>query len=86
MVLGVRAPAIQHDYLLSREGLEAEKEGRLEEIRELGLTPDWGDCPGDFVAKVEAHLNGKYGGVDGYLDSIEFGSAERQRLIEVLGA
>ncbi|XXH00290.1 Coenzyme Q-binding protein coq10, mitochondrial [Hypoxylon texense] len=86
MVLKVQIPAIQHDYLLSQKGLEAEREGRLEEIRELGLTPEWGDCPRDFVRKVEAHVSFKYGGIDGYLDSIEFGSSERQRLIEVLGA
>ncbi|KAI1765537.1 tyrosine/serine protein phosphatase [Hypoxylon sp. FL1150] len=86
MALNVQTPAIQHDYLLSQKGLEAEREGRLEEIRELGLTPEWGDCPEDFVRKVSAHVNDKYGGIEGYLDSIQFGSADRQRLVEVLGA
>ncbi|KAI0167086.1 tyrosine/serine protein phosphatase [Hypoxylon sp. FL1284] len=86
MTLGVPTSAIQHDYLLSQKGLEAEREGRLEEIRELGLTPEWGDCPKDFVSKVEAHVNSKYGGIDSYLDSIQLGSDERRRLVEVLGA
>lgn len=84
MALHVQVPAIQHDYLLSQKGLEAEREQRLEEIRELGLTPEWGDCPKDFVRKVEAHVS-TYGGIESYLDSIQFGSAERQRLVEVLG-
>ncbi|CAJ2507857.1 Uu.00g090430.m01.CDS01 [Anthostomella pinea] len=86
MVLGVPVEAMSHDYLLSRAGLEAEKETRLAEIRELGLTPEWGDCPEDFVVRVHEHVNTKYGGIDGYLDSIEFGKSERQKLVQALGA
>ncbi|KAI1404601.1 tyrosine/serine protein phosphatase [Hypoxylon fuscum] len=84
MTLNVHTEVIEYDYMLTQKGLEAERETRLEEIRELGLTPDWGDCPGDFVTKVENHVNTKYGGINGYLDSIGFGSSERQQLIEVL--
>ncbi|KAI1498565.1 protein-tyrosine phosphatase-like protein [Biscogniauxia marginata] len=83
--------AIEHDYLLTREGLagsesESEKDERLTEIREIGLTSEWGDCPSDFVRRVRAHLDGAYGGVGAYLDGIGFGAEERSRLVEVLGA
>ncbi|KAI0024365.1 tyrosine/serine protein phosphatase [Xylariomycetidae sp. FL0641] len=86
LALRVPADAAAHDYLLSRAGLAAEKEARLAEIREIGLTPEWGDCPPDFVARVVEHLEAKYGGVDAYLDGIGFGVEERRRLGEALGA
>ncbi|KAI1138979.1 tyrosine/serine protein phosphatase [Hypoxylon sp. FL0543] len=86
MVLGVPTEAITHDYMLSQAGLEPEREARLEEFREIGLTAEWADCPQHFVARVEDHIDTKYGGIDGYLDSIGFADSERRRLIEVLGA
>ncbi|KAK6832932.1 hypothetical protein PG995_012710 [Apiospora arundinis] len=86
MVLGVPLEAISHDYLLTQRELETEREARIAEIEEIGLTPEWGDCPPDFVARIHEHLVSRYGGVDAYLDSIEFGSDKRRRLVEVLGA
>ncbi|KAK8017654.1 tyrosine serine phosphatase [Apiospora rasikravindrae] len=86
MVLGVPLEAVSHDYLLTQKALEADRETRIAEIEEIGLTPDWGDCPPDFVARIHEHLVSRYGGVEAYLDSIEFGSDKRRRLVEVLGA
>ncbi|OTA61116.1 tyrosine/serine protein phosphatase [Hypoxylon sp. EC38] len=86
MMLKVPTEAITYDYMLSQAGLEPEREARLEEFREIGLTAEWADCPQHFVARVEDHINTKYGGINGYLDSIGFEDSERQRLIEVLGA
>ncbi|KAH7033302.1 tyrosine/serine protein phosphatase [Microdochium trichocladiopsis] len=85
-ILGVPTEAVAHDYLLSNPGLEAEKEIRLAEIRAIGLTPEWGECPDGFIEEVEAYLRREYGGVEGYLDGIGFGKGERQMLIDVLGA
>ncbi|KAI1477165.1 hypothetical protein F4774DRAFT_389933 [Daldinia eschscholtzii] len=84
----VPTDAISHDYLLSRQGLAADRDSgaRLEEIREIGLTPEWGDVPDDFVERIRGHLRAKYGGVEGYLDGIGFGKDERERLVDVLGA
>ncbi|KAK8067188.1 protein-tyrosine phosphatase-like protein [Apiospora hydei] len=86
MTLGVPLEAISHDYLLTQQALEADRETRIAEIEEIGLTPDWGDCPPDFVARIHDHLESQYGGVAAYLDSMEFGSDKRRRLVEVLGA
>lgn len=86
MILGVPLEAVSHDYLLTQQALVADRETRIAEIEEIGLTPDWGDCPPDFVARIHEHLVSRYGGVEAYLDSIEFGSDKRRRLVEVLGA
>ena len=86
LVLGVPLDAVSHDYLLTQRALETDRDARIAEIEEIGLTPDWGDCPADFIERIHEHLVSKYGGVDAYLDSIEFGSDKRRRLVEVLGA
>ncbi|KAI0840222.1 tyrosine/serine protein phosphatase [Hypoxylon sp. FL0890] len=86
MVLNVPTEAITYDYMLSQAALEPEREARLQEFREIGLSPEWADCPQHFVARVEDHIKTRYGGINSYLDSIGFENSERQRLIEVLGA
>ncbi|KAI1824660.1 tyrosine/serine protein phosphatase [Xylaria intraflava] len=84
MVLRVPTDAITHDYLLSQPGLEPEHEARVAEIVKLGLTPTWGDCPPELIPRIRGHFDVRYGGVDGYLDSIGFGAEDRARLVEVL--
>ncbi|KAI1434634.1 tyrosine/serine protein phosphatase [Xylaria sp. CBS 124048] len=86
-LLVLRAPtdAITHDYLLSQQGLEPERAARVAEIVRIGLTPEWADCPPDLILRFCSHLDVRYGGVNGYLDSIGFGPEERARLVEVLG-
>lgn len=86
MILSVPASAIDHDYMLSTEGLSSEREMRMKEIRDIGLTAEWGDSSPDFVSRVVEHIDAKYGGVEGYLDSVGFDASERQRIVEVLGA
>ncbi|KAI1864823.1 uncharacterized protein JN550_008643 [Neoarthrinium moseri] len=85
-VLGVPLEAITHDYLLTQDGLVAERESRLAEIEEIGLTAEWGDCPPDFVPRVWGHIEDTYGGIEAYLDGIGFGDGERRQFIEKLGA
>ncbi|KAK7749378.1 hypothetical protein SLS62_008121 [Diatrype stigma] len=79
--------AINHDYLLSRHGFVGpERDARLAEIREMGLTPEWLGCPEDLVSRLHRHVASRYGGINGYLDGIGFGADERRRLVEALGA
>ncbi|KAI1647257.1 protein-tyrosine phosphatase-like protein [Daldinia loculata] len=86
MILGVPSDAITHDYRLSGEALADDHEARLEEIRNVGLSPEWGGVADNFVEGIEWHLDVKYGSIEGYLDGIGFGKEERERLVEVLGA
>ncbi|KAI2643662.1 protein-tyrosine phosphatase-like protein [Xylaria nigripes] len=86
LILGVPTDAITHDYLLSQSGLEPEREERVAEIMEIGLTPAWGDCPPELISRMRQHLDTTYNGIDGYLDSIGFGAEDRARFVKVLGA
>ena len=58
----------------------------MAEIAEIGLTPEWGDCPPEFVGKVAEHLDERYGGIEKYLDGIGFGETERKKFVNVLKA
>jgi protein tyrosine/serine phosphatase len=80
MILGVPEDAIEHDYKLSDQGLVTEKESRLDEIRAIGLSDDFGGVAKDMMATVRGHLDTRYGGLEKYLDSIGFGDAEREKL------
>jgi len=84
-ILGVPTDAIEFDYQLSDKALQSEREARLAEIREIGLTDKFGDTAKDLIQRVEAHLVREYGGLEGYLDSIGFDKPKRERLVDVLG-
>lgn len=84
LILGVSPEAIDRDYRLSDEALLGEKESRLAEIREIGLTDDWGATSEEMVSRTIGHLDSAYGGLDNYLDGIGFGQVKRNRLREVL--
>ncbi|RAL06754.1 putative tyrosine/serine protein phosphatase [Aspergillus homomorphus CBS 101889] len=59
--------AIRADYVLSEGELVIEVAERMKEIRLLGLSEDYTKCPEGFTAQICAHLEAKYGGVEGYL-------------------
>lgn len=84
LVLGVPVAAIRHDYHLTDEKLRGEAEGRIREIRELGLGDDWARTAPGFVEGVVRHLEDQYGGLEGYLDGIGFGAEERAELRQKL--
>ncbi|KAK0720816.1 protein-tyrosine phosphatase-like protein [Lasiosphaeris hirsuta] len=86
LILGVPIDAIEHDYRLSDEALLPEKEARLVEIRQIGLTDEWGETSKTLVSRAAEHLVFRYGGIDSYLDGIGFGGWERDMLREVLAA
>jgi protein tyrosine/serine phosphatase len=80
MTLGVSLEAIDFDYQLSEEALLPEKESRLAEIREIGLTQEFGSTAKDLIDKMAQHVRTRYGGLDGYLDGIGFGEEKRTQL------
>ncbi|KAI1169733.1 tyrosine/serine protein phosphatase [Nemania sp. FL0916] len=86
LALHIPSSAVAHDYLLSQPGLEPERAERVAEMRYIGLDSTWGDCDPDMIARVQGHLDVRYGGVDAYLDAIGFGGGDRARLVEALGA
>jgi protein-tyrosine phosphatase len=84
LVLDVPVKAIEYDYGLTDAALASEKEERLAEIREIGLTDEWGLTAKDLIVSMVRHLDENYDGVDGYLDKIGFTDSERQKLRELL--
>ncbi len=84
MAMGVPLKAIDFDYHLSNDALLPEKESRLVEIREIGLTDDFGETAEGLIEKTAAHLDSRYGGLNGYLDSIGFDKQKRLKLAEAL--
>lgn len=81
--------AVGYDYGLTDEKLAAgepadQKADRLAEIREMGLSDEFGRTVDGFVEGVVRHLEDKYGGLEAYLDGAGFGEGERAALREKL--
>ncbi|KAF7938712.1 uncharacterized protein EAE98_001050 [Botrytis deweyae] len=85
-ILEVPIEAISHDYLMSEEKLLPERESRLKEIHEIGLSDDFAGCPVDFIEKIYEYLENTYGGVGDYLTTIGFTKDERTALAKELKA
>ncbi|KAK8924542.1 hypothetical protein VCV18_004963 [Metarhizium anisopliae] len=84
MILDIPLGAIEHDYFLTDPALEAERQERLAEIRQIGLTDDWAVTAPELVIGVQKHLDVEYGGLEAYLDGIGFGEIQRAQLRELL--
>lgn len=84
LTLGVPRAAIEHDYALSDRELEPRLKTTLVDLKTFGFTPEWGVTAEDMIERVGAHLDGRYGGLEGYLDGIGFGEGERNLLREAL--
>ncbi|WYZ38941.1 hypothetical protein EsH8_III_000855 [Colletotrichum jinshuiense] len=84
LILDVPLEAIEYDYMLTSGALESEREERLAEIREIGLTDDWFDTAPDMIVRTARHLDDVHGGTQAYLDKIGFDQDDRQRLRELM--
>lgn len=87
LICKVPLDSIEYDYELTDAKLGQDPDevlGRLAEIREMGLPDSFGKTFAGFVPGIVAHLDGKHGGLDTYLDGIGFGSEKRTRLRERL--
>ncbi len=68
MLLEVAVDAINHDYILSQEELQSEREERLREIYSIGLTEEFADCHPRLVEEVKLHIDQTYGSIEKYLE------------------
>ena len=68
LLCDVPLPAITLDYLASEKELEPEMKERIAEMESIGLGEEFARCPSDFVEKVVAHIQEKYGGITSYLE------------------
>jgi protein tyrosine/serine phosphatase len=80
LVREVSGEAIAADYIKSEPELVVEFEERMREIRVLGLDEEYTKCPPGFTQEIRAHLDAKYGGVEGYLVAVGI-DREKQELI-----
>ncbi|TKA68117.1 hypothetical protein B0A55_08296 [Friedmanniomyces simplex] len=78
MLLGnVPVEAMEADYRLSESELEPEREGKVEEIRSIGLPESFADCPAEWVWLVSGWVNERYGGVERYLEGCGVGREQQ---------
>lgn len=84
MIVGVPPEAVDHDYQLSDSELQPEKASRLVEIREIGLSDEFGDTAKNMIELLNKHVDTKYGSLNNYLDGIGFGAAKREKLRDIL--
>ncbi|KAJ3046605.1 hypothetical protein HK097_000711 [Rhizophlyctis rosea] len=61
---------ILHDYDLTNEGLLPQRDVMVEEMRKTGLDSSFSDAPPEVLKQLFEYVEGKWGSVDGYLDSI----------------
>lgn len=84
LLLDVPIDAVTYDYTLSEEGLLPEKETRMVEIREIGLTEEFANAPREWIGKMHEYLGKKYGGVREYLEVIGVDERVQERITGVL--
>ena len=70
LLLCVPMETITADYVATEEELHRERESRIKELHEYGLSDDFADCPRNFVVEVSDHIESNYGGICGYLEHI----------------
>jgi protein-tyrosine phosphatase len=83
-LLNVDISAIDKDYMLSGPELEAERPGRIKEIQSIGLSEQFALCAPNVVEKVHAHVQEKFGGVEGYLQSTGVTLETMERVKKIL--
>ncbi|KAI2872827.1 hypothetical protein CBS63078_10644 [Aspergillus niger] len=76
--------AMREDYLRSEGELAIEMEERMKEVRLLGLSEDYTKCPRHFVETIRAHLEDRYGGVEGYLGTVGVGREQLEKIRRML--
>jgi protein tyrosine/serine phosphatase len=86
LLLEVPEEAINHDYMLSDEGLAPIRPQMIEEVKEIGMDEDYTRAAPKFVHEMRMFLDNEFGGVRNYLDTIGFGKDKQQELEDLLRA
>ncbi|CAN8095643.1 unnamed protein product [Discula destructiva] len=84
LICAVPVEAVEYDYELTDEKLGEERGERMAEIREMGLSEEFGRTVKGFVPGVKRHLDERHGGLDKYLNAQGFGEGERAKVRELL--
>lgn len=84
LLLDVPVDAVTYDYTLSEAGLLPEREEKMVEIREIGLTEEFASAPREWIVKMHEYLGEKYGGTREYLEAIGVDEGMQARITEVL--
>ncbi|KFY89044.1 hypothetical protein V500_05977 [Pseudogymnoascus sp. VKM F-4518 (FW-2643)] len=84
LLLDVPVDAVTYDYTLSEAGLLSEREERMVEIREIGLTEEFASAPREWIVKMHEYLGEKYGGTREYLEAIGVDEGMQARITEAL--
>lgn len=80
LILEIPLDVILVDYMASEGQLASERGLRLRELKAMGLSDDFADCPPNWVVDVDEHIRRSYGSVHGYLDLIGVDQALRCRI------
>lgn len=85
-LLNTPIDAVRDDYTASWAGLAPVRKQMLIEIEEVGLDETYAMTPEELVQDVHGFLEKKWGGVEGYLESIGVGEDVRGGLVGTLAA
>ena len=70
LLLEIPLQVISADYVASERYLFLDKEARTKELKAMGLTEEFTNCPETFVTEMYDHITKKYGSFRGYLHVI----------------
>ncbi len=80
LLLEIPPHVVSADYVASERYLLPEKEARMQDLKEMGLSEDFAGCPGNFVEEVHDHIMKTYGSLQGYLQRIGVDQAMQEKI------
>lgn len=80
MILDVPLHVVSVDYMASQRELASERLLRTEELRAMGLSDDFADCPPNWANDVHRHIIETYGSCQAYLDRTGISEALRHKI------
>ncbi|KAL8731359.1 MAG: hypothetical protein Q9166_003451 [cf. Caloplaca sp. 2 TL-2023] len=80
IILEVPLDIASVDYMASEGELLVERDFRIQELRAMGLSDDFADCPPKWVMDVHEHITKTYGSCQAYFDQIGISEALRHQV------